>query len=61
MKQTLYKLGRYLMHLNYVKGVDCVEHDLRLEVSELKKEVSRLSIQNTVLRVNRLKGLNHGM
>lgn len=49
------------MHLNYVKGSDCVEHDLRLEVSQLKKKVSRLSIENTVLRENRLKGLNHGM
>jgi len=59
IKTLLYKLGRALMHLNYTRdayttNAHIAEHDLRLEISELKRKVSRLSIENTKLKT-RLK------
>jgi len=44
MKQFLYRVGRWLMHRNYIKGVDAVEHDLRLEVQELRQELAMLRL-----------------
>jgi len=42
LKMLLYRIGRRLMHLNYVPGVNAVEHDLRVEVQELRRKVGQL-------------------
>lgn len=40
-RMPLYRLGRWLMHKNYVPGSSAVEHDLRLEVKELRDRLNR--------------------
>lgn len=53
IRMALYRLGRRLMHLNYIQGSSAVEHDLRLEVRELSRENSRLRIALAVARVSK--------
>lgn len=53
IKMVVYRIGRKLMHINYVKTVNCVEHDLRCEVAELKKELNAAKIEITILKVRR--------
>lgn len=51
IKQLLYKIGRRLMHLNYVKGSNAVEHDLRLEVSQYRKKLDAAKLEIVLLKM----------
>lgn len=54
LKMFVYRLGRRLMHIAYAPGANAVEHDLRLEVAELRREVGRLKVGLSVERVKRI-------